>query len=156
MNNSVGNPIEIQILKTQNSNLQLALSDNIVEIPYVENVVYNDQIIAKSGAIELFTTDTTNDSIRLDGSKIYDGLQVLNIKESDKARDFIFRTTDNYNVSDDLGETTSGILNVVGLSEKSQSTINAQGHSLFELSNETELNISNVISLNTLSKSSFR
>ncbi len=143
LNAYLGTPITIQLLKTQNSNLQLALSDNIITIPYVENIIYNDQIVTIPDGIELSTTTTANDSITISGD-IYDGLKVINSQPDFEQRSFIFRTPDDYNLTANLGETASGKFEVVGLSKDIPSIINAQGHSLFQLSNDTELFVSNI------------
>ena len=143
LNTYSGTPITIQLLKTQNSDLKLALSDNIITIPYIENVIYNDQIVTVPGGIELATTNTLNDSIIVNG-EILDGLKVINSKAGFEQRSFIFRTPDDYNLTANLGETASGKFEVVGLSKDIPSTINAQGHSLFQLSNDTQLFVSNL------------
>ena len=145
LNQYSGTPQTIQLLFTQNSDLKLALSDNILIVtPYISNTIYNDQIITAPGAIELATTSTTNDSITVNGT-IYDALQFLNTKQTSEDRSFIFRTLEDYNLSQDLGSTATGKINIEGVSKYFPSTINAQGHSLFELSNNnTELNISNM------------
>ena len=145
LNQYSGTPQIIKLLFTQNSDLKLALADNIVIItPYIENTIYNDQIVTAPGAIELSTTTTENDSIKVNGI-IYDALQFINAKQTDEERSFIFRTLDDYSVSTNLGETAEGKININGLSKYSPSIINAKNHSLFEISNDnTELNISNL------------
>ena len=145
LNQYSGTPTTIKLLFTQNSDLKLALSDNIVIItPYIEDTIYNDQIVTAPGAIELSTTTTENDSIKVN-STIYDALQFLNTKQTNNERSFIFRTLDDYELSTDLGKTAEGGININGLSKYSPSTINANNHSLFEISNDnTELNISNL------------
>ena len=137
-----GTPVTVQILDTQSDALQLALSDNIITIPDVDDTVYNDQIISEAGAIELATINTTNDGITIK-DKIYDTLDVITTKESANERNFTFRTADNYNLSKDLGTVTEGTLNINGKGVDTPSTINAQNHTMFNLQNETTLNIKN-------------
>ncbi|MBO5446996.1 hypothetical protein J6A34_05770 [bacterium] len=143
LNSYSGTPITVQLLKTQNAGLKLALSDNIITIPYIENVIYNDQIVTVPDGIELSTTNTVNDSITINGT-IFDGLKVINSKLGFEQRSFVFRTPDDYNLTANLGETASGKFEIIGLSKDTPSTINAQGHSLFQLSNDTELFVSNI------------
>ncbi len=140
----LGSPITVQILKTQNDNLQLSLSDNIITIPDIDNTVYNDQIIAEAGAIELATTNTTNDSITIK-DKIYDTLDIIAAKVTGEDRNFNFRTADNYMLSKDLSTVSEGTLNINGLGVTTPSTINAQSHTLFDLQNATTLNIKDVV-----------
>ena len=137
-----GTPITVQILNTQNDDLQLSLLDNIITIPDVGNTVYDNQIIAEAGAIELATTNTTNDSITIK-DKIYDGLNVITSKNSDAERNFTFRTADKYVLSTDLDPAGNGVLNINGLGAANPSTIDANGHTLFNLNDETTLNITN-------------
>ena len=143
LNSYSGTPITVQLLKTQNAGLKLALSDNIITIPYIENVIYNDQIVTVPDGIELSTTNTVNDSITINGT-IFDGLKVINSKLGFEQRSFVFRTPDDYNLTANLGETASGKFEIIGLSKDTPSKINAQGHSLFQLSNDTELFVSNI------------
>ena len=145
LNQYSGTPQTIKLLFTQNSDLKLSLSDNIlIMTPYIDNTIYNDQIVTAPGAIELSTTTTENDSIKVNGT-IYDSLQFLNTKQTNEERNFIFRTLDDYEVSTNLGKTAEGQINIIGLSKYSPSVINAKNHSLFEISNDnTELNISNL------------
>ena len=137
-----GTPVTVQILNTQSDALQLAISENMITLPDVDTTVYNDQIISEAGAIELSTTNTTNDSITIK-DKIYDTLDVITTKETTDERNFTFRTTDNYIASKDLGTTTKGTLNINGLGKSTPSTIDANNHTMFDLQNETTLNISN-------------
>ncbi len=137
-----GTPVTVQILNTQSDALQLALTENIITLPDVDTTVYNDQIISEAGAIELSTTNTTNDSITIK-DKIYDTLDVITTKDTAEERNFTFRTTDNYIASKDLGTTTKGTLNINGLGKSTPSTIDANNHTMFDLRNETTLNISN-------------
>ena len=137
-----GTPITVQILNTQNDDLQLSLLDNIITIPDIGNTVYDDQIIAEAGAIELATTNTTNDSITIK-DKIYDALNVITSKSSKDERNFTFRTADKYVLSTDLESAGSGVLNINGLGAANPSTIDANGHTLFNLNDETTLNITN-------------
>ena len=145
-----GIPTIIQLLETPTDTLQLALSDNLISIYDLQldvNTLYNDQIVEDLGAIELATTDTTNDSIKING-QIYDGLALLAGKESTDPKNFIFRTTDEYKVTEAPAGVAAGEFNIVGLSSELPSTINANGLSMFALENETALSISNTIITN--------
>lgn len=137
-----GQPLQVQVIKSDNDNIQLSLSDNIVYKPNVESTVYNNTIVEEAGAIKLATKDTTNDSIEINGM-IYDTLDVINSHDTMDERNFIYRTADVYNVSTDLSATSAGTLNVKGL-ESSRSVLNGNGHSLFKLDNDTVLNIDNI------------
>ena len=135
-----------QILHTQDSNLQLALGENI---HIAENIletltdtVYNTDIFAQEGGINLTTTSTTNDSIIVYKDKIYDTLNIITAKNSANPRNFIFNSADNYILSQNLETATAGTLNISGINNNI-STINANNHSMFELANKTTLNISN-------------
>lgn len=136
-----GTPVQVQVIKSENDNIQLALSDNIVYKNNIDNTVYNDTIVEDAGAIQLATKDTTNDSIQINGV-IYDTLDSINSLENDD-RNFIFRTTDKYFAHQDLSETGAGTLNIKGL-EGSHSVLDGNGHSLFKLNDETTLNIDNI------------
>ena len=138
-----GVPVTVQILDTQSDALQLALADNIVTIPDAGNSVFSDMIISEAGAIELATTNTTNDSLTIK-DKIYDTLAYITGKETTAQRDFTFRYTSEYELSQDLPTTTAGTLNINGLGVDTPSTIKAQNHTMFDLQNETTLSISNV------------
>lgn len=145
-----GTPAIIQILETPTDALQLALSDNLISIYDLNldiNTLYNDNIVEDLGAIELATTNTTNDSIKING-QIYDGLALLARKESNDPRNFIFRTTDEYKVTESPSGVAAGEFNIVGLSPELPSTINANGFSMFALENETALSIANTIITN--------
>ena len=139
-----GTPVTVQILNTQSDALQLALTENIITLPVVDTTVYNDQIISEAGAIELSTTNTTNDSITIK-DKIYDTLDVITTKETTDERNFTFRTTDNYIATKDLEVTSKGTLNINGLGKSTPSTIDANNHKMFDLQNETTLNIKDTI-----------
>ncbi len=137
-----GSPITVQVLKTTNDNIQLALSDNSILKADVADTIYNDNIIQEPDAISLATKDTTNDSILINGN-VYDALDTINSNESTNEKNFIFRTEDKYIVSTDLKNSAAGTLNIKGLEEGS-SVIDGNSHYLFNLDKETTLNIDKV------------
>ena len=150
--NMLGSSVEalkFQIIKNTDpeSSLQLALGNNFKIVDDILNAltdaVFNDEVFIQEDGINLATTTTTNDSLVVYRNKIYDTLDLITTKESENERNFTFRTTDNYNLSKDLGTVTKGTLNINGVSSTTPSTINAQNHTLFNLKNETTLNINN-------------
>ena len=151
-------PFTFQILNTQNDNLQLAFGDNIkilgdvnpnniAESIYnkVGNTIYNDEIYMSEDGIVLGTTNTKNDSITVQKSKIFDTLDLIATKDTTEEKNFIFRTADKYIVAEDLGAVKGSKLNIIGLGESTPSQIDANAHSLFKLDNNTKLNISNIV-----------
>lgn len=109
------------------------------------------------GSLGLATTNTTNDSIELainntvwNDDKVVSGsmgdtLKLVNQLETTENKNFNFDTaTDKYDVTEDLGQTASGTFNINGVAENgNRSEINLNGHSGFELSNDTILNVNN-------------
>ena len=150
-------PTTFQIIKNgADSSLELALGDNINVLGNVDpetpvenvlenipNTVYNDEIYAQEGGISLGTTDTKNDSVIVQKDKVYDTLALIVAKDTDEERNFIFRTADKYVLSTDLDPAGNGVLNINGLGAANPSTIDANGHTLFNLNDETTLNITN-------------
>ena len=136
------NPITVQIIKNTNpdSKLELTLSE-VAILPDIGDTVTNNQIITDAGNISITTTDTQNDSIIIQ-DKIYDNLAVINDKSGE--RSFVFESSDPYLVKEDLSAATEGTINIIGLENGPQSVIDAQSHSLFDIQNKTNLNISNV------------
>ena len=146
---STDDAVKIQIIKNTDtsSDLQLKLGDNfhIVDdiLDTVTDSAFNDDIYMQEDGINVATTNTINDSLIIYKDKIYDTLDLITTKESENERNFTFRTTDNYIASKDLGTTTKGTLNINGLGTTTPSTIDANNHTMFDLRNETTLNISN-------------
>ena len=109
------------------------------------------------GSLGLATTNTTNDSIELainntvwNDDKVVlgsmgDTLKLVNQLETTENKNFNFDTTaDKYNVTEDLGQTASGTFNINGVADNNnRSEINLNGHSGFELANDTTLNVNN-------------
>ena len=147
MGSTTQDEVTFQILDTQSDSLKLALGDNIHTVQGINDIVtdevFNDDIFTTFEGIRLSTTNTTNDSVTIQKSGVFDTLQLINQKESTNERNFTFRTTDNYIASKDLGTTTKGTLNINGLGVTTPSTIDANNHTMFDLQNETTLNISN-------------
>ena len=150
--NSLGSAdeaITIQIIKNTDpsSTLQLALGDNITEVTeefvFDKTFVEHNKTFMQEGGISLATTDTTNDSLTIFQEKIFDTLQLINSYETDKERTFQFADSSKYMLSEDLNPTTSGVLNINGISASAPSILDANLHTLFNLQNETTLNIIN-------------
>ena len=161
---------KIQILFTQNNDLQLAISDSLQAIfdqfstsdvkNYKEVVnpttswnveLYNYDNYGYALGIHLTTTNTKNDSLAtgtiLVGEKIkLDTLAELNRLETSEVRNFNFDDSDNvYTVNENLGISNTGVLNINGIANgDARSTIDFNGKSGFQLSNATTLNLSNV------------
>ena len=68
---------------------------------------------------------------------------MINQYETDEDRTFQFSDSSNYKLTEDLTPTTSGVLNINGVSASAPSTLDANAHTLFNLQNETTLNINN-------------
>ena len=141
----------IQILHNyDNSNgLQLALNgDNFIvqnEDFVIEDNVQLSKTYIKEWGVTITTTETENDSIKIESGAIFDSLALLNAKETAEDRSFVFDTSGTYSLSENLSPTTAGTLNIIGFNNGNEaSTVNASGNSLFDLSNATTLNISNV------------
>ena len=162
---------KIQLLKTPNNNLHLALSTDAAaekvlhhtttSLTYdevTENTAWDDvlnaheEYINKIGKFVLDTTDTTNDSIVVkylrdeSGSSVTpaDTLYVVNRAETDFAKNFNFADSSNqYDLTVDL-TTTKGTVNINGVkSGDNRSSINFDGHKGFDLDANSVLNISN-------------
>ena len=109
------------------------------------------------GSLELAATNTINDSIALAvkdtvwnddktvSGTMGDTLALLNQLQTEEDRNFNFDTAeDKYNVTEDLGQTSAGTLNINGAAEnENRSEINLNGNSGFELANNSTLNINN-------------
>lgn len=174
------NNLKIQVLSTQNSNLQLALADGLIPdtqgdevvLSHSENVAKSDTFDGNAnwtskyetwnestdimGTIGLATTYTTNDSIgvtvtrtvtnKSDVTSQGDTLKLVN--QSDLATRNFNASIDGetYELTDNLGTATSGIININGKPDggTTNGTVDLNGHSGFELANETTLNLNNV------------
>ena len=147
-----GQEYKIQILDTQEDNLQLKLGENIsdkeivlknttenVKDEVTKDVKWNDKFekytlnTSVVGNVTLDTTTTTNDSIKLtatdtkttktDVGSLGDTLALVNQLETTEDRSFTFDTAnDKYNVSSDLGKTTAGQLSINGVSDTTEGT----------------------------------
>ena len=182
---------KVQILHSQNNNIQLNLSDTIksqlpdtnYEIGRTTAIIKDDvqqdtkwtdiykqytQDTVAYGKLGLATTNTTNDSIGIayDHSVTEDKVFVKNLdtlahvnQATLDNKNFIFDSSDDvYKVTEDLGETAQGKLNINGVLSKAEttdpntnevtvtqntSTIDFDNKSGFELNNATVLNINN-------------
>ena len=139
---------------------------------------YNQEII-NYGKLGLATTDTTNDSIgvsydhselgEITFSKYLDTLAHVNRATNVNNKSFNFDASSNvYTVTENLGETAEGTLNINGVlsttdvvdeatgivsSVQETSTINFNNKSGFELNNSTKLNVNNTMLTNALGSS---
>jgi len=175
----------VQVLKTQNDNLYLELSDELKDGSFdviisqtADSIsadtnykdIYNitTEKAEYSGTIETTTTKTANDSIKfenivktnvVDVTSEGDTLKLWANSETTEDRSFNFTgatAEDNtYTAVDDIGEVSAGTLSING--EKitivdpetgeetiSHSTVDLAGHSGFELSNDSTLNLNDV------------
>ena len=146
---SAAGAVTIQIIKNTDtsSTFQLALGDNITSVlkplDFNQDTVNNTDIFMQEGGLALSTTTTTNDTLTIVQDKLFDTLQLINERESEAERTFQFVDTSNYNLSEDLTPTAEGVLNINGLGETAQSTLDAKNHTMFDLQNATTLNINN-------------
>ena len=168
------NNFTVRILKAANDNIQLALDEDTINKDETDSQYKSDSITDDVAFDETFdsyqkdirtveiyglttsASGTTNDSLTYnktvtDSGWYYignqgDTLALLNQHDSANDRNFNFATeNDTYTVKSDLGETKAGTLNINGIANgETKSTIDADGHNLFELENETNLNIKNV------------
>ena len=191
---------KIQVIKTKNDNLQLALSDDLassfgtetkissketlrfdnVQADTKWNDTLNKYVDFKDvyGYLSLTKTDTTNDSIGVEITKVETGSRILDtigdtlmlVNQANIAtKSFNFDASSNvYNVTEDLGETAEGTLSINGVlsttdvtdeatgvvsSVQETSTINFNNKSGFELNNSTKLNVNNTTLTNALGSS---
>ena len=152
------------------SGVQLALSEELKNIEYgygitsdiksniTSSVNFDDTFQEYTtegklfGKLELATTENENDSVSLTCNRIEwgetittdinDTLSALNKMETEEERNFNFNSSEDiYTVKEDLGITSSGVVNINGVNG---STINGNGNDMFVLDNETILNLNNV------------
>ncbi|MBQ8886568.1 MAG: hypothetical protein IJY61_02590 [Candidatus Gastranaerophilales bacterium] len=159
----------VQLL-SGSKNISLQLNENLTNTDYslgkaidvtsnITSTVKFDDVFEESvtegqtyGKLQLATTTTKDDSIALKYEKtiwgetvttqINDTLAYLNKFETTDDKNFNFTSSaDVYTVKENLGSTSSGILNINGVAG---SKIDANGKDLFVLDNETTLNLNNV------------
>ena len=166
---------KIQILKTSNDSLQLALKDAadeiIINIPHHQEE-YDDPIVANNTwdkeyyhhnetidstvHLSLATTDTTNDSIKISQTSsdptediktiLGDTLALVNQADIDNRNFTTTNATAIHNATSNLGETAAGTFTVSGASAgDNKSTINLGNYTGFELNNDSTLNLNDVI-----------
>ena len=132
------------------------------EIKAVNNWDYKyyqtDTTINYYGKLGLATTNTTNDSIGINitrtesssaqGDSMGDTLALMNRLETTEERQLNFDASSNiYEVSENLGQTTAGTISINGVSSadgSEKSTVNLNGYTGFELANDTDLNLNDV------------
>ena len=129
--------------------------DTIKEVTNWKDI-YNksSQLIETFGKLGLATTDTENDSLGIIVSRVNEGsiriesmgdtLHLVNNSTEISNKIFEFDTSeDEYKVSENLGQ-TSGTINITGITDSEKtSTIDMNGHSGFELVQNSGLNITN-------------
>lgn len=117
-----------------------------------------DYTVDYYGKLGLTTTDTENDSIGINitrseetpsqGDSMGDTLALVNQLETEENRELNFDASSNvYNVSDNLGQTSNGNLSINGVSSSDgieKSTVDLNGYTGFELANDTELNLNDI------------
>ncbi len=161
--NTTNNNLQLALGENlKNSNVILDSFEGKTISDEITNIVnWNDKFetykesISIVGEVLLTTTDTVNDSIgiNLTGKEITktervslgDTLALLNQLQTEEDRHFNFDTAqDKYNVTEDLGQTSAGTLNINGAAENgNRSEINLNGNAGFELANNSTLNINN-------------
>ena len=165
---------KIQILKTSNDSLQLALKDAadeiIINIPHHQEE-YDDSIDANNTwdkeyyhhnetidstvHLSLATTDTTNDSIKISQTSsdptediktiLGDTLALVNQADIDNRNFTTTNATAIHNATSNLGETAAGTFTVSGASAgNNKSTIDLGNYTGFELTNDSTLNLNDV------------
>jgi len=150
--NLLNDPVEdmiIRVIESGNSNIQLGLDDTKLPIAHdilltLDDVLYNDSQVKQNFGYELATTSTLNDSIKIYAEKTYDALNIIGSSTKNNDRQFIFRTEDEYHASKNLDNIAAGTFTIKGLDgDETTSVINSDGHSLFNLTNRTQLQITN-------------
>ena len=148
--------------KLKGDNIILANIEGKTVSDEITNAVnWNDKFetykenISIVGDVVLATTNTLNDSIginltgkeitKTDRVSLGDTLALVNQLQTEDDRNFNFDTAeDKYNTTENLGQTASGTLNINGIAENgNRSEINLNGHSGFELANNSTLNLNN-------------
>ena len=128
-----GNSTKFQVIKSSDITLNIDLLKPKL-VTSIKSTIYNDNILADS--IELGQTSFVNDSIVINGWK--DVLYEL-INDRDETRslkNFIFRTNSEYTLTNDLsilGQET--ILSITNESGADYGVLNANGYSMFKLTN---------------------
>lgn len=162
---------DLQLALTTELAEQLAQTEYLVKTEYktanaeiqavnkwTDTYSQTDYTIDYYGTLGLATTETTNDSIGINitrtdtsqepGASMGDTLALVNQLETTENREFNFDASSNiYEVKNNLGETTGGTLTINGVSSSDggeKSTVDLDGHSGFELVNDTELNLNDV------------
>ena len=161
--NTTNNNLQLALGENlKNSNVILDSFEGKTISDEITNIVnWNDKFetykenISIVGDVVLATTNTLNDSIginltgkeitKTDRVSLGDTLALLNQLQAEEDRHFNFDTAeDKYNVTENLGQTSAGTLNINGVAENgNRSEINLNGNAGFELANNSTLNINN-------------
>lgn len=122
--------VTVQVLKDAgNIELNIEQLTNKVKSE-ITSTMYNDDILADS--ILLGTTDTTNDSITLNGAKDL----LYEIAKHKGTTNLIFRTKTEYVLTKNLSETQKeSAISIYSTLNGERGVINANGHSMFRLKN---------------------
>lgn len=150
--NTSDDVVTIQILNVTNpdDNIQLALDSTKINVQQnllltLGDTNYNDVVYHQNAGYGVGTTKTLNDSIIQFVDKDYDGLNIISASNLNSDRYFIFRNSDKHTVSEDFAITAEGSLHIQGIQGGGIiSEIDADNHSLFNLSNDTKLYLSDV------------
>ena len=138
-----------QILNlAEGSTLQLALSEDLQttdSLARLTNTVKSTDDFSQKAGFVLLTTNTINDSIKYCAAKAYDTLVLINQKETTETRNFNFDDASTYTLSDNLGTTATGTLNINGVkTDDGYSTIDLNNRAGFSIGANTTLNLNNV------------
>ena len=160
----------VQIIKGEGvgvDGVSLALADNLANTTWGKEIadcyvtgkgyqVYSDTYIGTKGiqVAKYDNNSTVNDSIEIYIKNQDDVLRALNTFTTTEERSFLFKpASEPYYLTVNLGETTSGVLNIVGNKDGNEYVIDGKnpdgatpdvGYSMFILKNATTLNISDV------------
>lgn len=164
----------VQIIDAHNSNLQLALDDNLnnyrvddisrVEADAINQVtMFSDTYYNRNrngvlwGELSLATTNTTNDSVKFNLVEDWeDSTTIVNsmgdtlklVAGAEGIRDKVFLSadaTESYQVTDDIGKIAQGDFTIRGtVSDNDMSAVNFRNHEALEVGADTTLNVNNV------------
>ncbi|MBD5401204.1 hypothetical protein HDR58_00155, partial [bacterium] len=142
--------------KTANDTTELKLKDAVVDFrDTLSDTVYNDETFHQEEGYAVASSKTwngtsgdakygVNNMISQCIDEELDGLNLIVSSDKNEVRNFVFKDGSTYTLNQDLDSMYYGTLNVKGL-EGSTSTIDANGHKLFNLpSSSYILNLSDV------------
>ena len=164
----------VQVIDAHNSNLQLALDENLNNY-YIKDISRIEQDIVKettdfsdvyynrnrdgvlNGELSLATTNTANDSVKFDLvenwensttqlDSLGDTLKVVAKAEDVRDKTFSSSKADEvYTVTDDIGQIAQGEFTIKGtVSGDEMSTVNFRNHQALEVGENSELNLTDI------------